>query len=214
MKCPLSSCSSGCKCVIHYGIFFSFVILGAAIYFSGTNHLLFSIINSWYPLLPMWVWETISCLTYSKFMILQILLLIITYIWRRNKLYNIILLLISYYIIFTIIKHVMHEARPYMVLAPGTFNFLNLFENQTHGAYLSYPSGHVGNMAIFAFALNSMFFEHKRLLQALMFLLIVITAISRICMGWHWPLDVLSSGLIGYLLVKICLCIKFKYGFK
>lgn len=208
MKCPLSSCSSGCKCIMPYGIFFSLVIVGIAIYFSGTDQLLFSIINSWYPLLPVWVWGTVSCITYGKFMILQALLLVITYVWRRNKLYNVILLLIIYYIIFAAIKHYMHVARPYIVLPSGSFNFLNLSENQTNGAYLSYPSGHVGNMAIFAFAMSSMFFEHKKWLQSLMLVLVVVTAISRVCMGWHWPLDVLSSGLLGYLLVKVCMSIK------
>jgi membrane-associated phospholipid phosphatase len=36
-----------------------------------------------------------------------------------------------------------------------------------------------------------------------MLFLVVLTALARICTGWHWPLDVIASGVIGYILVKI-----------
>ena len=66
-------------------------------------------------------------------------------------------------------------------------------------------------MAIFAFSLNILFFSNKKGLQFLMLALVIVTALARICTGWHWPLDVLASGLIGYLLVKICFVINLKY---
>jgi membrane-associated phospholipid phosphatase len=43
-----------------------------------------------------------------------------------------------------------------------------------------------------------------------MLLLLILTAFARICTGWHWPLDVIASGLIGYLLVKVCFAINLK----
>ncbi len=111
---------------------------------------------------------------------------------------------------FTILKHLVHEARPYVVLPLNSFYWLNQFEETTKSAYLSFPSGHTGNIAVFAFAMNIMFFDKNKLMQFIMLLLIIFIALARICTGWHWPLDVLASGLIGYILAKIIFAIDFK----
>lgn len=210
MKCPMSSCSNNCKCIADYGVFLLFLALAVGVYLTKTNQQIFMIINSWYTILPVWLWAAANLLSYNKTMILPILILIITYIWRRDKIYNIILLIISYLAVFLALKYIVAEPRPYVVLDYNGFHFLNLLENKENKAYFSYPSGHVGNIAIFAFAISSMFFENKRFLQLLMLLLVVFIAIARICTGWHWPLDVITSGLFAYVLVKICLRIKIK----
>lgn len=210
MKCPVAMCSNSCKCLSGFGIFGAFLVLALVIFFTGTNQSLFLAINSKHEVLPVVVWEVLNFVSYRKFMILPVLLLIITYIWRREKLLNIILLIISYFVVFGVLKVLFGEARPYMVFDPKTFYWLNMFEDAKGSAFHSFPSGHVGNIAMFAFAISAMFFQNKRSLQFLMLLVVVITGFARICTGWHWPLDVIASGLIGYLLVKLCLCVKLR----
>ena len=120
------------------------------------------------------------------------------------------LVIIAYFVVFAVLKAAVGEARPYIVLPEGSFFWLNHFEDAVKSAHKSFPSGHVGNMTVFAFSLSSMFFAYKKGLQFLMLLLVVVTGFARICTGWHWPLDVLASGLIGYLLVRVCFAIKFQ----
>ncbi len=189
-------------------IFTLFLILALGIYQSNTNHNLFLTINSFHTLLPVKFWELINVISYRKYLILQALLLVITFLWKRDKLLNIIILIMAYFIVFAALKTFFGEARPYIVLDPNSFYWLNMYEDATKNAHQSFPSGHVGNMAVFAFAISSMFFDKTKLLQFLMLLFVLITGVSRICTGWHWPLDVIASGLIGYLLVKICLSIR------
>lgn len=189
-------------------VIFGLFLLGAlGIYFSGINHSLFLAINHQHALLPDNVWSFFNLLSYSKFFILPVLLLVITFCWRREKFANVILLVIAYYVVFAALKTAVGEARPYITLPLDSFYWLNHFENAVKSAHKSFPSGHTGNMAVFAFAISSLFFSRKMGLQFLMLLLVVVTALARICTGWHWPLDVLASGMIAYLLVKICLAI-------
>lgn len=184
-------------------IFSGFLILAIGIWATGTNQLIFYAINHEHALLPDQVWGFFNLLSYSKFFILPVLLLLITSSLKREMLLNVILLIVSYYVVFYVLKAAVGEARPYIVLPSGSFYWLNYFEDAVKSAHKSFPSGHTGNMAVFAFAISGMFFRGKKGLQFLMLLLVIATALARICTGWHWPLDVLASGLIGYLLVKI-----------
>ena len=186
-------------------IFFLFLALGVSIYYTQSNQILFLIINSKHNILPVQIWEFINFVSYRKYLILQILLLLITFLFKKEKLANVVLLIITYFVVFAALKIGFGEARPYITLDINTFYWLNMYEDAVKSAYQSFPSGHVGNMAVFAFALSSMFFKDSRFLQFLMLLLVIITGITRICTGWHWPLDVIASGLIGFLLVKICM---------
>ena len=191
-------------------LFLLFLAGAIGIYASGINHSLFLMINQQHNLLPDDVWSFFNLISYSRFMILPILLLLITVSMCRDRLLNVILLIIAYFVLFAVLKTLVGEARPYMTLPEGSFYWLNHFENAAKSAHKSFPSGHTGNMAVFAFAISSMFFNRKLGLQFLMLLLVLFTGFARICTGWHWPLDVLASGLIGYLLVKICFMIRFK----
>jgi len=204
MLCPLKSCKkNGCHCVKDYGLFLGFVILALIIWLFKLNQPLFQYINSLHSLFPNVVWKGLNLISYAKFFILPILLLLITFVWRKDRIKQVIVLIIAYYLVFQCLKILFGEARPYMVLPEGSFFWINQFENSVKSAYQSFPSGHTGNMAIFVFALSSMF--DKKWLKVLLFLLLLLTGIARICTGWHWPLDVVASGLIGYVLVQICL---------
>lgn len=192
-------------------IFLLSLVIGMTIFFTGENQSLFLAINHQHALLPDQFWLAFNLFSYSKFLIVPTLLIILSFVWRRDKLPNVILLIILYFAVFAGLKHLIGEARPYMVLPEGSFFWINLYENSVKSAYLSFPSGHTGNMAIFAFSLNVLFFANKKGLQFLMLAMVVATALARICTGWHWPLDVLASGLIGYVLVKISFAINLKY---
>lgn len=197
-------------------IFFILAIIGAsAILVTGSNQSLFISINAQHGLLPDWLWLTFNFFSYSKFFLVPIILIALTYLKRRELLPNVVLTIVAYFIIFAALKHLVGEARPYMVLPEDSFYWLNRYEDAAKSAYLSFPSGHTGNMAIFAFSLNVLFFSNKRGLQFLMLILVVLTALARICTGWHWPLDVLTSGIIGYIIVKLCFAINLrKFCFK
>lgn len=207
MSCPLKKCETKCCCIRNYWIFTVFLIIALGIWLSGINHQLFIKINAHHSLLPDQYWMFFNLVSYSKFFILPVLLLLITVVKKREKLANIVLLIIAYYVIFAALKKLVGEARPYIVLPENSFFWLNYFEDAVKSAYKSFPSGHTGNMSVFAFAISTMFFTNKRGLQFLMLLLVLSTGFARICTGWHWPLDVLASGLIGYILVKICLAV-------
>ncbi len=188
-------------------IFSGFLILALGIWATGSNQQLFYAINHEHGLLPDQIWSFFNLLSYSRFFILPVLLLLIASSLKREMLPHVIILITAYYVVFYVLKAAVGEARPYIVLPEGSFYWLNHFENAVKSAHKSFPSGHTGNMAVFAFAISSMFFGGKKGLQFLMLLLVAFTALARICTGWHWPLDVLASGLIGYLLVKIVFAI-------
>lgn len=207
MKFQMSTCLK--SCLTEYAIFGVFLALAIIIAVAKTNHSLFININSMHQVLPVIVWKFFNIISYRKYLILPILLILITYKWQRDKLVNILILIALYFVVFGALKIIVGEARPYVVLDQNSFYWLNLYEDAEGSAFKSFPSGHTGNMAIFAFAISNLFFQNKKFLQFLMLLLVIMTALTRICTGWHWPLDVITSGLIGYLLVKFCLYFKF-----
>ena len=204
MLCPLTKCEKKCTCLQDSWLFIVFLGLALLIWFSGQNHNLFLAINHHHDLLPTGVWVFFNFISYSRFFILPLLLLIITLTKRRDKLANVIILIFAYYIVFALLKSAVGETRPYLVLPADSFYWVNHFEDAIKSAHKSFPSGHTGNMAVFAFSISTMFFANKNGLKFLMLLLVLFTGFARICTGWHWPLDVISSGLVGYLLVKIC----------
>ncbi|MEN9946769.1 MAG: hypothetical protein RLZZ293_1155 [Pseudomonadota bacterium] len=199
------------KCLNYNWVIFILSLIGLIIiHQGGYNQSLFLTINHAHNLLPDQFWEFFNFIAYSRYFILASLLLLLV-LWRRREyLVNVLLLIISYYLIFAGLKLACAEARPYVVLAADQFYWLNHFENATKSAYQSFPSGHAGNMAIFAFALSRLFFKDKLGLQFLMVLMVIFSALARICTGWHWPVDVIASGLIAYLLVQLAFAINFK----
>lgn len=215
-KTTINPSTSLLKLQRHSCVILALAIISALIILiSGSNQSLFLAINSQHDLLPNGFWLLFNFFSYSKFLLVPIILISLTYFKRRELLPNVVLTIIAYFVVFATLKHLIGEARPYIALPTNSFYWLNKYEDSVKSAYLSFPSGHTGNMAIFAFSLNILFFSNKRGLQFLMLLLVILTALARICTGWHWPLDVLTSGIIGYILVKICFAINLrKFCFK
>lgn len=204
MLCPLKSCkTNGCNCFREHGLFLGFIALSLIIWIFKLNVPLFYFINSLHVVLPPALWLGINFIANYRTFILPILLLLITYIWFTSKLKRVVILLIAYYLVFGGLKILCGELRPYMILPQNSFFWLSGFEDALKSAHNSFPSGHVGNMAIFVFTLSKI--VNQRWLKILLFLLLLLTALARICTGWHWPLDVMASGLIGYFLVNLIL---------
>ncbi len=194
-----------------YSVALFIVVLGidAFIWFAQLNNQLFLTINHYHSILPDAIWNMINMLAYTKYGITPIILILATSILRRDKLINVIILIISFFVVFAALKYLVGEARPYVVLPHDSFYWINNFEDTVKSAYKSFPSGHTGNIAMLAFTTNYLFFSRCKLMQFVMLLLVVIVGIARICTGWHWPVDVITSGLISYILVKTILSLNF-----
>lgn len=190
-----------------YGIFILTLIITLVISLSGTNHSLFFFINEHHTIFPDTVWETINYIAWPSTGILPILLILITLIFHREKTRNVILLILIFIIIFYLLKTFTHEARVYIQYQTSTFYWLNNFPKtiSQSESYLSFPSGHVGNMAIFIFTLSYLFAQNKFWLRTLLLIPLALTMLARICTGWHFPLDVLAAVLIAFILVQICM---------
>jgi undecaprenyl-diphosphatase len=84
--------------------------------------------------------------------------------------------------------HVYHEARPFV--SDGDTRLLI-----SHGADNSFPSDH----ATLVFAVGGAIVWWRRGMGLVCLGLALLTGISRIYVGVHWPLDVLGSALAGVL---------------
>jgi membrane-associated phospholipid phosphatase len=157
-----------------YGFAVICVCLLLLVYVTHSNQAVFYTINAWHVYLPNEAWLAINMLSYSKFFILPGL------------------------------KHLLSHPRPYISLDHHAFFWLNRFEDAVGSAHSSFPSGHAGNMAVFVFSLYHLFFEKKPWPQLFLVLLLLLTMVARICTGWHWPMDVLASVAIGFVLVQWC----------
>lgn len=193
---------------ISYAILSLFLVI--VIYLTHTNQMVFLKINSLHFILPDFIYKSINYVTDPHHYILLVSLVAITYIWKRKFLVNVVIICLLYLLIFSAIKHLLPEARPFVVFNPMSINLLGYNPMDNAADYHSFPSGHVGNIAIFIFTFNLLFIKNKNVIQLIMLFLIVVTAFTRIVSGMHWPIDVLTSGFIAYLIVWFGLIIKFK----
>ena len=92
-------------------------------------------------------------------------------------------------LVLSILKGAYFRPRPYQILS-GVYNPLGLDEGS------SFPSGH----ATRAFAVAALVTMQKGKKYALLFLLSVGAAVSRVIVGLHFPSDVLGGGFLGIAL--------------
>lgn len=189
----------------NWWIFLLLSICALSIWYFGINQILFLKLNAWHKIFPDSVWSTINYISAPKHFILATLLIIISLFAKRNKATNVILAVIIFYVLFALLKHLVGEARPYISLPPSRLFFLPSGDDLIKMGHQSFPSGHTGNAAVFIFSLISMFFSRQNFIKWILIILLVFIMLARVCTGWHWPLDVLVSALIGYLIVKVCL---------
>ena len=165
----------------------------------GLDTFLFYKINSYHYLLSDNIWKAINLLAYSKYSILLLILLLITYKYKKQYMLRVLLLCFSYFISFYLLKKLFHEPRPYAVLSSSSFYFIPHFENYLKSAYMSFPSGHTGQVAIFVFAVFELF-KPNSLIKIGLVLLLLLVGIARICSGWHWPTDIIASVIFAYII--------------
>lgn len=181
------------------------VLIIVLIWTTNTNQTIFFKLNALHTLLPDNIWEKINFITYSKTYILPITLLVITLLFRRKKFFNVLLLIIFYYSLFNYLKDFFHVARPHALFDLSTFYWLHPGLDTSFQPHGSFPSGHTCNTAVFVFTLSYFFAQNKPWLRTLLILILMLVMLTRIATGWHFPLDVLISAIIGYALTKIFL---------
>ena len=89
------------------------------------------------------------------------------------------------------VKHVVDLPRPLMVYAQGEFHHAG--PALRHGAF---PSGHAA--AAFGLAGIGVMTLRARTPRILLLALATLSALSRIMLGVHWPIDVLGGMLVGW----------------
>lgn len=197
-------------CTLEYTIFVLGILAFAILsYMPNYNIGLFYTINSWHNLIPTFIYTGLTLIAESRTFILPIILLILTYSYRQDKLNNVILLIISYYVVFYALKHLVLEPRPYMILASNDFYLLPGVKSLIHEAYQSFPSGHAGVATIFTVSCFKLF-DLKAFMKSLLIGVLVLVVASRILTGWHWPSDIIAGYLLGYILSKISLILPLK----
>lgn len=190
--------------VFDYGLLLVIFGLIALVVLTHSNQALFYQINALHHYLPAILWDAGNLIAYPRFFFLPMLLIALTYAWRHTQIVTVLVIVGIYYSLFYFLKVSIHEPRPYIALDQRTFVWLNHFEDAVKSAYGAFPSGHVGNMAIFVFSLNQLFFQKKPLIKVLLLVLLAFIMLARICTGWHWPGDVLASAALGFVIVKVC----------
>ncbi len=217
MICSMKFCKNYCYSLCTNWLFMAFLLFAIAIAVFHLNLPLFMAINNLHTVLPDFVWLVLNSVTHTKYAVLAAILFLLTLIFRRDKLRQVVILIVAFYVLFVVLKIFVGEARPYIVIPEGTFFWLkpdgsflgiSLSEDIAASAYRSFPSGHVGQTAVFVFAIINLFFPRNMAAKIIFFLFLLLIGFARICTGWHWPLDVVASGLIAYALVKLCLCNK------
>ncbi|GAC1412099.1 MAG: undecaprenyl-diphosphatase [Candidatus Doudnabacteria bacterium] len=104
---------------------------------------------------------------------------------------------VARYFFASIIRALYHRDRPYI-------RYQNIHElvskNDTAG---SFPSGHATAM----FAIASLIYFYNRKLGTALYIMAVLTGISRVVVGVHYPSDIVAGALIGigtgYLVYKV-----------
>ena len=110
---------------------------------------------------------------------------------KKDFIFLVCSLLITY-ILNELIKHIVLRKRP-----------IEFFIINVTG--YSYPSGH--SMNISAFYLTFIFLLNRnkknRYLDILIYVLIIMIALSRVILGVHWPTDVIVGLTLGYLSYRL-----------
>lgn len=187
-------------------LFILMTIVALFIWISGINGALFLFINAQHNILPDSVWDAINTLANPAYGILLLAPLLLALIFRRKKVFNILLLILAYCLVFKVLKTFVHEPRPFI-----TYDLKDFFWIPISNAHLShykvmdsFPSGHAGAAAIFTFSTIHLLGEHKRWLRVLLIAFLILVMLTRVCTGWHFPLDVLVAALLGFVLTEIC----------
>lgn len=153
-----------------------------------------------YNFLPDWL-SPAHMPSYFYFMI--IFSLIYIYIFKRSlfgwAVLGFILGTILAQIISLLDYHFVFRARPFYALP----NTVDDFGKAAWGKLSSYPSGHARDTTLY----STLIANYIPALKWILIIFILFIAYSRVYVGAHFPTDVLSAIIIGYLTAKVTLII-------
>ncbi|MBY0379226.1 MAG: hypothetical protein K2P99_02360, partial [Burkholderiales bacterium] len=116
------------RCLRSYWLFGLFLLLAIVIGEFQLNQKLFFVINGFHGILPDQIWLGINYICDAKHFILSASLLIATLLFGRKNTIRVLILIIVYYAVFSSLKKIFGEARPFVVLPQGSFYWLNQAE--------------------------------------------------------------------------------------
>lgn len=126
--------------------------------------------------------------TYSA----PVILLLYSYIKKifllQRKSWLVFIPLISTSAIIDSLKHIVNRTRPF-ITHPSIHNLVNV-------TTASFPSGHTGEVFVFATTVTLLFSEKKWCMVIVWFWALLV-AYTRLVLGVHYPSDVLASVIIG-----------------
>ncbi len=143
-------------------------------------------------------WTIITTFANKEVIIPATILFLIIFFWQKKKKYALFFFLIISFseIIKEFFKFIFHRQRP-------TINQLIAVSSK-----YSFPSGHTLIFFVFIFFAFLPFLvktENRNKKNVYLFIWIVsatIIGLSRICLGVHWPFDILGSFLLGISIVE------------
>ena len=127
-------------------IFIGFVILTFLIWSFGINDPLFLFLNAQHIFIPTNFLDLINTIASPSNGILLLILLLLTVCFRRDKLLNVIILIVGFYACFGALKLFFHIPRPYILHHPSEFFWIPpaTLHAAKNSAMQSFPSGHAG----------------------------------------------------------------------
>lgn len=124
-----------------------------------------------------------------------IIMIIILYIYKIISLADIILLLKSC-VIGNLLKYVFRRKRPY--IESDTVNNYSGKDHLHLTKYYSFPSGHA-----FASTILTLIMLNKYPTEFAINIIPILVGFSRICLGVHYPSDIVGGMLFGFIVFKI-----------
>ena len=119
---------------------------------------------------------------------------------KRGRITIVVLLIAASFsdaICFQVIKPWVGRIRP----SHEFYDYINLLVSK--GGKYSFPSNHAANSFVFATVLSYFYEKNKTFL----YILASAIAFSRVYVGVHYPLDIVSGAIIGYIISWIILSI-------
>ncbi|WP_455212257.1 phosphatase PAP2 family protein [Kaarinaea lacus] len=164
-------------------------ILSVVIFTFGVNQSLFLWLQNWGRLLPESFWASITLL--GDALTASVLLLLFSRKYPNVIWAGILAALVTTVVVQTL-KHSLVLPRPPMVIAPEV---LMLIGPEYHHA--SFPSGHSCVIWLLAGVWLLSQYSWPKIVAVLS--LASLVSLSRVMVGAHWPVDITTGALIGWL---------------
>ena len=99
---------------------------------------------------------------------------------------------------FAFLKFSVNLPRPFCSL--NQIEFVTIENIQLERCHSSFPSAHTGICILIVYCLWA--FVESRFLKLLLCLMVIIVALSRICLAMHYPADIIYSAIVTLLVIQ------------